>query len=41
MFWEQIDKSHHDLVNMLTQQMATILNLLIETNNARYKQLAW
>ena len=33
-FHQQIDESHHDLANLLTQQMATILYHLIETNNA-------
>ena len=39
-FRQQIDESHHDLANLLTQQMATILNPLIATNNARLEQLA-
>ena len=38
-FREQIDESYHDLVNMLTQQITTVLNPLIESNNARDEQL--
>ncbi|MED6116251.1 hypothetical protein PIB30_098325 [Stylosanthes scabra] len=39
-FTQQIEKSHHDLVNMLTQQMATVLTPMIENNNARIEQVA-
>ena len=39
-FRQQLKESHHDLVNMLTQQMATIFTLLIESTNTRYDQLA-
>ena len=38
-FHQQIDERHHDLANLLTQQMATVLNPLIATNNARFEQL--
>ena len=34
---QQIYESHHDLVNMLIQQITTVLNPLIESNNARYE----
>ena len=39
-FRQQINKSHHDLANLLTQQMATILNPIIATSNPRFEQLA-
>ena len=35
-FRQQLEKSHHDLVNMLTQQMAIVLTSLIESINTRY-----
>ena len=31
-FCQQIDESYHDLANLLTQQMAIVLNPLIVTN---------
>ncbi|XP_016206208.1 uncharacterized protein LOC107646541 [Arachis ipaensis] len=36
---QQMDESHHDLVNMLTHQMVTILNPLLENTNTRIEQL--
>ncbi|MED6186594.1 hypothetical protein PIB30_068257 [Stylosanthes scabra] len=39
-FRQQIEESHHDLVNLLTQQMATMLTPMIENNNARIDQVA-
>ncbi|MED6223727.1 hypothetical protein PIB30_076956, partial [Stylosanthes scabra] len=39
-FRQQIEESHHDLVNFLTQQMATVLTPIIENNNARIEQVA-
>ncbi|MED6177293.1 hypothetical protein PIB30_096818 [Stylosanthes scabra] len=39
-FRQQIEESHHDLVNLLTQQMATVLTPMIENNNARIDQVA-
>ena len=41
MFRQQIDESHHDLANMLTQQITIVLNPLIKLNNAWYEQLVW
>ncbi|XP_016164136.1 uncharacterized protein LOC107606608 [Arachis ipaensis] len=34
-----MDESHHDLVNMLTHQMVTVLNPLLENTNTRIEQL--
>ncbi|MED6163817.1 hypothetical protein PIB30_083693 [Stylosanthes scabra] len=39
-FRQQIEESNHDLVNMLTQQMATVLTPMIENNNARIELVA-
>ncbi|XP_016192812.1 uncharacterized protein LOC107633726 [Arachis ipaensis] len=36
---QQMDESHHDLVNMLTHQMVTVLNSLLENTNTRIEQL--
>ncbi|XP_016173120.1 uncharacterized protein LOC107615583 [Arachis ipaensis] len=36
---QQMDESHHDLVNMLTHQMVTVLNPLLENINTRIEQL--
>ena len=38
-FRHQLEESHHELVNMLTRQMATIITPLLESNNTRYEQL--
>ena len=32
-FRQQVEESHHDLVNFLTQQMATVFNPLINLTN--------
>lgn len=37
---QQIDESHHDLVNMLTHQMATVKNLMFTNANYNYQLLA-
>ena len=39
-FRQQLEESHHELVNMLTHQMAIVITQLLETNNTRYEQLA-
>ena len=39
-FRQQLEESHHELVNMLTHQMATVITPIIESNNTRYEQLA-
>ncbi|RYR39644.1 hypothetical protein Ahy_A09g045213 [Arachis hypogaea] len=39
-FRQHIDESHHDLVNLLTQQMTTILNPIMADNETKYKHLA-
>ncbi|MED6135604.1 hypothetical protein PIB30_048060 [Stylosanthes scabra] len=36
---QQMDESHHDLVNMLTHQMITVLNPILENTNTRIEQL--
>ncbi|RYR48166.1 hypothetical protein Ahy_A07g034164 isoform B [Arachis hypogaea] len=38
-FRQYIDKSHHDLVNLLTHQMTTILNPILADNELKYDQL--
>ena len=35
-FRQQVDESHHDLVNMLTCYMTIVLNPLIELTNRRF-----
>ncbi|XP_057720121.1 uncharacterized protein LOC130934580 [Arachis stenosperma] len=35
-----VEKSHHDLVNLLTQQMTTILNLMIADYESKFERLA-
>ncbi|MED6201244.1 hypothetical protein PIB30_092943 [Stylosanthes scabra] len=37
---QQIEESHHDLVNILTQQMATVLTPMIENSNAKIEYVA-
>ncbi|MCI18025.1 myb-related transcription factor, partial [Trifolium medium] len=37
---QQIDDSNHEMVNMMTQQMATVFNPVIENSNAAYQALA-
>ena len=39
-FRQQLEESHHELVNMLTHQMATVITPVIESNKTRYEQLA-
>ncbi|RYR31911.1 uncharacterized protein LOC107610525 [Arachis ipaensis] len=38
-FRQYIDESHYDLVNLLTHQMATILNPILDDNESKYDQL--
>ncbi|XP_057720244.1 uncharacterized protein LOC130934720 [Arachis stenosperma] len=38
-FQQYIDKSHHDLVNLLTHQMTNILNPILTDNESKYDQL--
>ena len=40
-FRQQLEESHHELMNVLTHQMATAITPLLESNNTRYEQLAW
>lgn len=37
---QQIDKSNHEIVNMLTQQIGAMFNPLISNTNHSYQQLA-
>ncbi|RYQ83894.1 hypothetical protein Ahy_B10g102774 [Arachis hypogaea] len=37
---QQVEESHHDLVNLLTQQMTTILNPMITDHESRFDCLA-
>ncbi|RYQ90200.1 hypothetical protein Ahy_B09g096438 isoform B [Arachis hypogaea] len=37
---QQVEESHHDLVNLLTQQMTTILNPMMADHESRFKRLA-
>ncbi|RYR27092.1 hypothetical protein Ahy_B02g061421 [Arachis hypogaea] len=37
---QQVEKSHHDLVNLLTQQMTIILNPMMADHESRFKRLA-
>ena len=39
-FRQQLEESHHELVNMLTHQMAIVITPLLESNNIRYEYLA-
>ena len=39
-FRQQLEESHHELVNMLTHQMVTVITPILESNNTRYEQLA-
>ncbi|RYQ84471.1 hypothetical protein Ahy_B10g103818 [Arachis hypogaea] len=36
----QVEKSHHDLVNLLTQQMTTILNPMMADHESKFERLA-
>ncbi|RYR41666.1 hypothetical protein Ahy_A08g038074 [Arachis hypogaea] len=38
-FRQYIDESHHDLVNLLTHQMTTILNPILVDSESKYDQL--
>ncbi|RYR20149.1 hypothetical protein Ahy_B03g065232 [Arachis hypogaea] len=37
---QQVEESHHDLVNLLTQQMTTILNPMLADHESRFERLA-
>ncbi|RYQ92527.1 hypothetical protein Ahy_B09g098754 [Arachis hypogaea] len=37
---QQVEKSHHDFVNLLTQQMTTILNPMMADHESRFERLA-
>ncbi|XP_057747373.1 uncharacterized protein LOC130966576 [Arachis stenosperma] len=37
---QQMEESHHDLVNLLTQQMTTILNPMMADHESRFERLA-
>ncbi|RYQ96102.1 hypothetical protein Ahy_B08g091645 [Arachis hypogaea] len=37
---QQVEESHHDLVNLLTQQMTTILNPMMADHESRFECLA-
>ncbi|RYR77869.1 hypothetical protein Ahy_A01g002542 [Arachis hypogaea] len=37
---QHVEKSHHDLVNLLTQQMTTILNPMIADHKSKFECLA-
>ncbi|RYR40057.1 hypothetical protein Ahy_A09g045722 [Arachis hypogaea] len=37
--WQQVEESHHDLVNLLTQQMTTILNPMMADHESRFERL--
>ncbi|RYR01874.1 hypothetical protein Ahy_B06g080736 [Arachis hypogaea] len=37
---QQVEESHHDLVNLLTQQMTTILNPMMADHESRFVRLA-
>ncbi|XP_027346518.1 uncharacterized protein LOC113858200 [Abrus precatorius] len=37
---QQMDESNHEMVNMLTHQMTTVLNPIVETTNTSYQILA-
>ena len=39
-FQQHLEESHHELVNMLTHQMVTLITPLLEQNSTRYEQLA-
>ncbi|XP_057760345.1 uncharacterized protein LOC130980710 [Arachis stenosperma] len=39
-FRQQVEKSHHDLVNLLTQQMTTILNPMMADHESKFECLA-
>ncbi|RYR34750.1 hypothetical protein Ahy_A10g049756 [Arachis hypogaea] len=37
---QQVEESHHDLVNLLTQQMTTILNPVMADHKSKFERLA-
>ncbi|RYR26745.1 hypothetical protein Ahy_B02g061050 [Arachis hypogaea] len=37
---QQVEESHHDLVNLLTQQMTTILNPMMANHESKFERLA-
>ncbi|RYR78416.1 hypothetical protein Ahy_A01g003212 [Arachis hypogaea] len=37
---QQVEKSHHDLVNLLTQQMTIILNPMMADHESKFERLA-
>ncbi|RYQ96733.1 hypothetical protein Ahy_B08g092594 [Arachis hypogaea] len=37
---QQVEESHHDLVNLLTQQMTTLLNPMMADHESRFERLA-
>ncbi|RYR42813.1 hypothetical protein Ahy_A08g039253 [Arachis hypogaea] len=39
-FRQHVEESHHDLVNLLTEQMTTILNLMMADHKSKFKRLA-
>ncbi|RYQ99042.1 hypothetical protein Ahy_B07g086890 [Arachis hypogaea] len=38
--YRQVEESHHDLVNLLTQQMTTILNPMMADHKSKFERLA-
>ena len=40
LFRQQMDESNHEMVNLLTQQIGTVFNPLIQTTNQGYQALA-
>ncbi|RYQ93067.1 hypothetical protein Ahy_B09g099330 [Arachis hypogaea] len=39
-FRQHVEESHHDLVNLLTQQMTTILNSMMADHESKFEHLA-
>ncbi|RYR26622.1 hypothetical protein Ahy_B02g060894 [Arachis hypogaea] len=39
-FQQYVEKSYHDLVNLLTQQMTTILNPMMTDHESKFERLA-
>ncbi|RYR27858.1 hypothetical protein Ahy_B01g051922 [Arachis hypogaea] len=37
---QQVEERHHDLVNLLTQQMTTILNSMMADHKSKFERLA-
>ncbi|RYR15728.1 hypothetical protein Ahy_B04g072646 [Arachis hypogaea] len=40
LYRQQVEESHHDLVNLLTQQMTTIMNPMMADHESRFERLA-